>query len=137
MIIYIQTAVYYALASNMLFMFPPYLKLIKSKKVKVYLQDGKVFSSDEKYPSNWNGYEAVYDSEKQFLGEKLYTMKETNFFVRKPFTCLYCMSFWIALATSFSWLTFSGFTSALSVAVIVPPIAILFQRILNSFDVKF
>lgn len=69
---------------------------------------------------------------------EFYRVNQVNLFNRKPFTCLYCMTFWIGLifaALSFI-LSFGDWLSFAAAAVVAPSLAKAFDRWFNSLPVK-
>lgn len=115
----IKQTIFLTLAANFIWMLPAYQSAIKSRTKRIVVgrcrnteEDYKLFL--EKYPSVdadmyekiWIGKEALFENPTHL---EFYSYQEQNYFARKPFMCLYCITFWLGVITSvfFTILLFS------------------------------
>jgi len=144
----IYSTVLLALAANALWITPGYKRLIapRYKRVELLRDDYRTDFAKEvsKKPgviSEWANPKDIGD------GVMIYYIKEqTNPLHRKPFTCSFCLAFWLGLAFAlplFVILLFSpgyGYYSLAQVAI--TPLAVAFlaellNRLFNSLPIKF
>lgn len=97
----IETTLLIALATNTLWLSPQYKALIKPKKTQRFIID--ILDTEENFnkmkSENPGCYGERYYRGSIFEGEKRVKWlidTEANFFNRKPFACLFCLSFWLA-----------------------------------------
>lgn len=95
----IYSTVLLALAANALWITPGYKKFIAPRYKRVEL--GYTGMSSEEFENmlstNINAQYENVSSGIVITSRKWHVEKQSNWFARKPFTCSFCMSFWLAV----------------------------------------
>ncbi len=129
----IEQTFYVALACNWLMNNPIYRGVIASKRIPnpEYNNPYYIGKFDETIEHRKDRKDL-----RDFYDARVPYMVESNWFARKPFTCLYCITFWLALLCCVVVPLVFGGRVELGVAFTAPVVAVAFDRWFNSLPVK-
>lgn len=140
----IKQTIFLTLAANFIWMLPAYQSAIKSRRVKEY----------NNLQGRYDGTDVGYKSKDDLmLGlnpiKRDYYLKETNLFNRKPFTCLYCITFWLGVSyatfstilsllpqTKFGFVNWNEIIGVCGAVLCAPVLSVALNRWFNSLHVK-
>ena len=145
----IEQTILTALAVNFMFQLPTYQRLTSRRNRETILQRT---TSREEYDKAYDFYEAGdsitvsvrflhYSSERggdpfDYPVHEFYTTKQDNPLHRKPFTCIFCMTFWIATLQYLFIPLIVGKEIVPSVLVTAPFVAEAFSRLYKLIPIK-
>lgn len=133
----LEKSIYYALASNLVFMVPLFQSAIASRKKRIDLTAAIPESLiNESTGAGSHGYVTGFNEQHQQYTKRFYKNIETNFFARPPFNCLLCFTFWTAIIGVLIIPFLFGGVIDPRPAFVAPVLAVAFKRWLDSLPVK-
>lgn len=147
----IKYTIYSALAANFIWMLPTYQRFISSRKKDVSLRittgresydQAESYFDMEETKVRYIGFKGEPDPVRAISDEQrryeFYKNVETNFFNRKPFTCLFCLTFWLSLFTiGLSFILSLPFAvDSVPALFCAPVLAVAFRRWFDSLGVN-